>query len=304
MWRFGGRLVPSLSLATGEGDHAQHGGGGEFKRLQPGIRPLHRLRRSPLPRCAGEEPAASSHMREFCPQGDATSGSLSSVGNPGCAYFVLRPTLDRPVSTSLIAGFAKGGRMKSAAAVAMLLFLTAAEPAFAEAEACVDPATKQVNAEATQAWQQMAGRSDPELMRQMAGTWYFENPNPYTTQVDHQYQCYSADGLFDYQESRVCDTASGACNDYAGQGNYAVIAMGDGSMQFMTIVSDLNRDRAALQWQRRPLHRRQHAAAFDRTGHAAHTIRNRDGNVGARNERVVWLNRNHAGTRGANPVRD
>lgn len=113
--------------------------------------------------------------------------------------------------------------------------------AFAQAEVCVDPNTHQVDGGATQTWQAMTQRSDASVMAQLAGTWYIETQNSYTGQVDHQYQQYSPDGFFNYQD-RVCD-GSGACNDYAGQGNYAVIGLPDGSLQLMTIVSDLNRDR-------------------------------------------------------------
>jgi sirohydrochlorin cobaltochelatase len=57
----GGAAVPPPSLAPGEGDHAQHGGGGEFRRsdrhspppLPSGV---------PLPRFAGEEPRARSAL--------------------------------------------------------------------------------------------------------------------------------------------------------------------------------------------------------------------------------------------------
>jgi hypothetical protein len=128
------------------------------------------------------------------------------------------------------------------AVLAAALLLVEPSVALAQAEVCVNPSTRQVDAHATQTWQQMAQRSDAEIMRQMAGTWYFEAANPYNTQVDYQYQRYTADGFFDYRD-RVCDTATGICNDYSGQGNYAVIGIGDGSIQFMTIVSDLNRDR-------------------------------------------------------------
>ncbi len=54
---FDGSLVPPPSRATGEGDHAQHGGGGRFKR---GDRhsPPPPPSAVPLPRYAGEEPLA------------------------------------------------------------------------------------------------------------------------------------------------------------------------------------------------------------------------------------------------------
>jgi hypothetical protein len=126
--------------------------------------------------------------------------------------------------------------------MAGILTLACAGPVLAQAEACVDPNTRQVDQHATDTWLQMSQRADPGLMGQMAGTWYIEIRNQLNAQIDQQYQRFSADGFFDYH-SHVCDTSTGGCNDYSGKGNYAVMAMGDGSMQFMTIVSDLNRDR-------------------------------------------------------------
>jgi hypothetical protein len=46
--------VPPTSLATGEGDHAQHGGGGEYNRSALHSPPLPPSA-VPLPRVAGEE---------------------------------------------------------------------------------------------------------------------------------------------------------------------------------------------------------------------------------------------------------
>lgn len=126
-----------------------------------------------------------------------------------------------------------------AAALTAMLFATS--PALAQAVACVDPNTRQIDPGATQTFQAMAARSDPQIMGQLAGTWYIESRNPYNSQVDYQYQQYSPDGFFNYRD-RVCD-GSGACNDYDGQGNYAVIGLPDGTIQLMTIVSDLSRDR-------------------------------------------------------------
>jgi hypothetical protein len=133
-------------------------------------------------------------------------------------------------------------KLKFSILAAMVLSGVLATPVLAQAEVCVDPNTGAVDGAATRTWQQMSERSDPELMRQMAGTWYIEIPNPYNSQVDQEYLRYSSDGFFDYR-SHVCDTATGGCNDYSGQGNYAVIGLPDGSLQFMSIVSDLNRDR-------------------------------------------------------------
>ncbi len=129
--------------------------------------------------------------------------------------------------------------MRTILAIAAVVLLGAA-PVAAQAVVCVNPKTQQVDRQATEVWQTMAERSDPKLMRQIAGTWYTVSAVP--PQVSYQYQRYSADGFFDYQ-NRVCDTSTTLCSDYAGQGNYAVIGLTDGSMQFMTIVSDLVRDR-------------------------------------------------------------
>src|SRR3982750_854379 len=65
--RIWGALDPPPSLATGEGDHAKHGGGGTRRseaeiaglrlseRVAPGRAPSTALRAVPLPRCAGED---------------------------------------------------------------------------------------------------------------------------------------------------------------------------------------------------------------------------------------------------------
>lgn len=131
--------------------------------------------------------------------------------------------------------------MKRATCV-LIVMLTAAPVVAQQGPVCVSPANGQIDVQATETLQAMIARSDSDLMSRMAGTWYTQSTNSYTGQVDYQYQRYSADGFFDYQD-RVCD-AAGGCNDYAGQGSYAVIALGDGTVQMMSVVSDTgSRDR-------------------------------------------------------------
>ena len=102
--------------------------------------------------------------------------------------------------------------------IAGIIACTMASPALAQAEACVDPNSRQVDHQATDTWLQMSQRADRGLMSQLAGTWYLEIRNQFNSQIDQQYQRFSPDGLFDYQ-SHVCDTSTGGCNDYSGQGN-------------------------------------------------------------------------------------
>ena len=65
----GAAPVPPPSLATGEGDHAKHGGGGDAGAAS-GIRPLHRLRRSPSP-----APRVRNERR----------GAATTVSRPACS---------------------------------------------------------------------------------------------------------------------------------------------------------------------------------------------------------------------------
>lgn len=130
-------------------------------------------------------------------------------------------------------------------AIALVWVLLGTVGAAAQNDVCVNPSTRQVDAAATETFRQMAQASSRDVMQTIAGTWYAEIPSPSTNQIQYQYQQFDADGLFQYQD-RVCGGLINTCSDYAGHGLYAVIQLGDGSLQFLTIVSDLNRDRQCI----------------------------------------------------------
>lgn len=112
--------------------------------------------------------------------------------------------------------------------------------ALAQNDVCIDPNTRQIDQQGTEAWQYIAQNTDPSLVQALTGTWYTEVVAANTGQIDYQYNIYEANGLFQYR-SRVC--SGSACNDYDGHGFFAVMPTGDGTMTTMLIVSDLNRDR-------------------------------------------------------------
>ncbi len=133
--------------------------------------------------------------------------------------------------------------MTEALGVLSIVLLTA--PAFAQNDVCFDPATRQVDTRGTETFRQMARRTDPAIARQLAGVWYAEIPSPQVNMISYQYHEYSADGLFQYQD-RVCGGLVNSCSEYQGHGLYAVIDLGGGSLQFMTIINDLNRDHLCM----------------------------------------------------------
>lgn len=128
--------------------------------------------------------------------------------------------------------------LRSAIGLASILAGTAVAAA---QTVCMTPGTNGVDQNATDTFQQMTSRTTPEIVQALAGVWYAEIRSPSTNQIDYHYNYFEPNGLFQYQ-SRVCGGMTGGCNDYQGQGAWAAIPTGDGSLTMMFSVSDLNRN--------------------------------------------------------------
>lgn len=124
------------------------------------------------------------------------------------------------------------------AAVAASLPLPSA--ATAEGVVCLDRNSGQVDVAATQAFADMASRTDPAVRQALAGTWYLESASPGTGQISRLTTLYGADGQLAYQ-NQVCD-ASGACSQYQGLGAWAALVLGDGSLSGIQMISDQGRN--------------------------------------------------------------
>lgn len=129
--------------------------------------------------------------------------------------------------------------MLRATIVVSFIVALAASDAMAQ-EACVHQQSGQVDVNATQAFMDMASRTDPRLAQALAGSWYSETPSPMTGQISRLMVTYSADGQLSY-ENQVCDQ-SGFCSQYQGNGLWAAILLGDGSISGVQMVSDQGRN--------------------------------------------------------------
>ena len=130
-WGESGRpLVPPTSLATGEGDHAKHGGGGECRARRSSFAPSTAFG-GPPPRFAGEEPRAMSEALDrlaimvgiepsyFALTGevmkvsdDAKRAVLEAMGiRAGDEAEIEASLADRLADSALAAGSARGCRM-------------------------------------------------------------------------------------------------------------------------------------------------------------------------------------------------
>ena len=125
--------------------------------------------------------------------------------------------------------------MHKALPTALATLLVLATPALAQNDVCMDNYGN-VDQNATAGWQNFQAGANPQLMQQLAGTWYTEIPSPQTGQVAYRYQTLEPNGLFTTQ-TRVCDS-TGACSDYPGHGFWAAQGGQGGALTTMTIFSD------------------------------------------------------------------
>jgi hypothetical protein len=125
--------------------------------------------------------------------------------------------------------------------VALIMGTGAMGTGAASAQQTVCMRNGQVDAAATSTFQQFTESADTNLMQAMAGTWYAEMQSPQTNQISYQYNSFSPDGQFQYQ-NRVCGGLTNGCNDYQGSGFFAAVSVGDGSISVMTIVTDQSRN--------------------------------------------------------------
>lgn len=115
-------------------------------------------------------------------------------------------------------------------------------PVLAQNDFCYVPGRSgTVDQQATDTWNDMLTRQDPQLLRQLAGVWYGEIPAPQLNMTSYQYRQYDANGQFQYQD-RTCTNGTSFCSSNQGTGFYTATPASDGSMLLFMIVSDLNRD--------------------------------------------------------------
>jgi hypothetical protein len=94
--------------------------------------------------------------------------------------------------------------------------------------------------QATYNWQQSVAAADPNVMAQMAGTYYGEIPSPAGDAISRQYRRFSSNGLFDYQD-QTCGTNGGVCSQNQGTGSWVAHQQQDGTIFLMVNFSDMVR---------------------------------------------------------------
>lgn len=112
-------------------------------------------------------------------------------------------------------------------------------------DACYDRIEGQVgnntyyNAQSTDTWRYLLQAGDAQLMAQMAGVYYGEQPSPDGQYINYQYRSLEPDGLFQYQD-RTCGNVAGIpCSQNQGTGEWRAATREDGTIYMMMRFSDL-----------------------------------------------------------------